>query len=61
MPNHAYSFYGREFGCRSLLQNHVKIHNNVIDKILQEISEEMEEEKEELNYNKQLGEAAIEE
>ena len=40
MPSSTCKICGREFSCFSSLRNHIKTHDDVVDRVLREISEE---------------------
>ncbi|GBC40413.1 hypothetical protein GLOIN_2v1784311 [Rhizophagus irregularis DAOM 181602=DAOM 197198] len=44
----------RVFSRRASLQNHVKTHDDIIDKVLREIAEEVEHKQEEVGDNERL-------
>ncbi|PKY32672.1 hypothetical protein RhiirB3_492722 [Rhizophagus irregularis] len=51
----------RVFSRRASLRNHVKTHDDIIDKVLREIAEEVEHEQEEVGDDERLEEASYEE
>lgn len=60
MVIYSYSHCKRVFSHHVFLRNHVKTHEDIIDKVLREIAEEIEHEQEEVGDDKWLEEVSYE-